>query len=246
MSRFPAFALPAADAVPGLPVGDSGLVLGRDGGGELVYLNLFRERVTSLTALLTPDLVAVLGFRALVTGARLSVVTADPQPWTRAVALAGLGADDLTLLPPSAQPAEEASFARPLLVIRESDQLPGVIRLRPGPWRAALTVVPRFGPHAVAVARSSQVVILGAHTAEAATVTVRALNLPEEVADTLSSLADAEVALIHGDRVLAVHLFPTPFETALRQSMLQATAGSGGLTPPPLPIPPPQPAFPTP
>ncbi len=188
---------------------------------------------------------AVIGLRALVTGARLSVVTADPQAWReRAVALAELRPEDLTLLPPSAQPAEEASFARPLLVIRESDQLPGVIRLRPGPWRAAMTVVPRFGPHAVAVARSSQVVLIGRQTTEAAVVTARALNLMEDMVDAVTSLGDSEVAVIQGDRVLVVHLFPTPFETAVRQTMLTGGAPTGSPSPPPLPPTPAQPAFP--
>ncbi len=244
MTRAPAFALPTDEAVPGLPLGDCGLVLGRDRTGELVYLNLFGERVTSLTALLTPDLVAVIALRALVTGARLSVVTADPQAWTEISALAKLRPEDLTLLPPSAQPAEEASFARPLLVVRESDQLPGVIRLRPGPWRAAMTVVPRFGPHAVAVARSSQVVLIGRQTTEAAVVTARALNLMEDMVDAVTSLGDSEVAVIQGDRVLVVHLFPTPFETAVRQKMLTGGAPAGSPSPPPLPPTPAQPAFP--
>jgi len=210
---------PTAGPAVGPAVGDSGLVLGRDRSGATVRLNLFRERVTSVTALLAPDLVAVLAVRCLATGAHLCVVTAEPEPWTRVRALGGVTQDDLTLLAPLAHPAEEASFVRPLIVVRLGDQLPGVVRLRPGPWRAAMTVVPRFTPHAVAMAGSSQLVVVGQQTTAEAESTARSLNLADATAALLTGLSDGEVVLIAGDRVVVVDLEPSPFELAVRQAM---------------------------
>lgn len=210
----------------GVAVGECGIPLGRDRAGAPVRLHLFRERVTAVTALLSPDLVAVLAVRFLAAAAHVSVVTAEPEPWLRVRALGAVAPDDLTLLPPLAHPDEEATFVRPLVVVRLGDQLPGVVRLRPGPWRAAMTVVSRFGPHAVAMAGSSQLVMVGPQPQAEAEATARSLNLAEPVAALLTGLSDGEVALLAGDRLVVVDLEPSPFEVAVRQTVQGSAVGA--------------------
>ncbi len=219
----------AGDAVvtAGIAVGDSGIPLGRDRAGAPVRLHLFRERVTAVTALLPVDLVAVLVVRCLAAAAQVSIVTAQPAPWLRVRDLAAVAAEDLALLPPLAHPDEEAGYVRPLVVVRLGDQLPGVVRLRPGPWRAGVTVVSRFGPHAVAMAGSSQLVVMGPQPRPEAEATARSLNLAEPLAALLVGLSDGEVALLSGDRLVVVDLEPSPFEVAVRQTVTGSAVGAG-------------------
>lgn len=208
-----------------------GVVLGRDAGRSPVVLALFRERPSTVSAVLDPGVVLVLCSRALATGARVTVVSARADRW---LPLRGLGLDDPDALtvatPETAELVEVAGRGtgpdRPHLVVLDlqdrSEPPPGTNQ----PWHTVLTVTSDLSAAGLRSARAAAAVMLRRVPVADAGATASVLGLAPDAGRVLTALTDEQFATVERGRLVVVNLALTGGEGRL---VLAATGAARGL-----------------
>lgn len=182
-----------------------GVLLGATTGGQDVRMHLFRERVGSMILLADLPVAAVLVLRVLATGATVSVRTSRPPAWESIRDLAGVDPARWEIGGVDAAVTRRATFAEPLLVLQDAGTAASPIRLMPGPWRTAVTMVDGVTPGVLATARSASVIVSQRMSARSARrLAVDGLRQPEEAARMLTRLRPGELALLTDRGVVAV------------------------------------------
>ncbi|GLY64729.1 hypothetical protein [Amycolatopsis taiwanensis] len=182
------------------PAVQTGLVLGPDQRGRPVAVEAFRPAPTHVVVIGSLRFAQLLGFRALALGAHLSIRSPVPTRWTVLTQQRG---------EPGARPRPEL-----LLVDNVSS---GPIEANPSlrPWSTVLSVRQDIEPADAEPLGRADLVLVQARPDGQATLLANALNLPESVASSFSTIPEGFVAVVHRRNVQWVRLTPTMVERHL-------------------------------
>ena len=197
-----------------LPVGASGLMLGRNRHGSPVVIRLFRPEQTRALLVGGVRCAQLVALRAMALGARVVVQTARPRAWEPFVRGAAVPGESIAVVPPG-RPIEIApgSALHPLLVV--VDIGPVGADNRPGDgWQATLVVRDEFSAADVDVASRADLLILQPLRPEEATLIGGALGLGE-VAQWMTRIRPDMVGVVNRRAVRWAALAHTPIETQL-------------------------------
>lgn len=213
---FPPEAVQPAEKVDGLalPVGTSGLMLGRNRHGNPVVARLFRPEQTRALLVGGVPLAQLMTMRAMAVGARVVVQTARPQAWEPFVRGAAVPGEAIAVVPPGrAIEIAPGSAIHPLLVV--VDIGPVGADNRPGAgWQATLVVRDDFGPADVDVASRADLLMLQPLRPEEAGLIGGALGLGE-VAQWMTRIRPDMVGVVNRRAVRWAALAETPIEAQL-------------------------------
>ncbi|MFG1996471.1 type VII secretion protein EccE [Actinoplanes sp. NPDC048988] len=197
-----------------LPVGASGLMLGRNRHGNPVVARLFRPDQTRVLLVGGVRCAQLVVLRAMALGARVMVQTARPRAWEPFVRGAAVPGESIAVVPPG-RPVEIApgSALQPLLVVVDigpvgSDNRPGA------GWQATLVVRDEFSAADVDVASRADLLILQPLRPDEATLIGGALGLGE-VAQWMTRIRPDMVGVVNRRAVRWAALAHTPIETQL-------------------------------
>ncbi|MBL7260953.1 type VII secretion protein EccE [Paractinoplanes lichenicola] len=213
---FPADGVQPAELLEGLhlPVGASGLMLGRNRHGSPVVIRLFRPEQTRALLVGGVRAAQLVALRAMALGARVVVQTARPRAWEPFVRGAAVPGESIAVVPPG-RPIEIApgSALHPLLIV--VDIGPVGADNRPGEgWQATLVVRDEFSAADVDVASRADLLILQPLRPEEATLVGGALGLGE-VAQWMTRIRPDMVGVVNRRAVRWAALAHTPIETQL-------------------------------
>ncbi|MBB4695803.1 type VII secretion protein EccE [Paractinoplanes abujensis] len=213
---LPADGVQPAELLDGLhlPVGTSGLMLGRNRHGSPVVIRLFRPEQTRALLVGGVRAAQLVALRAMAVGARVVVQTARPRAWEPFVRGAAVPGESIAVVPPG-RPIEIApgSALHPLLIV--VDIGPVGADNRPGEgWQATLVVRDEFSAADVDVASRADLLILQPLRPEEATLIGGALGLGE-VAQWMTRIRPDMVGVVNRRAVRWAALAHTPIETQL-------------------------------
>jgi hypothetical protein len=197
-----------------LPVGTSGLMLGRNRHGSPVVARLFRPEQTRMLLVGGVRCAQLIALRAMALGARVVVQTARPQAWEPFVRGASVPGESIAVVPPGrAVEIAPGSALHPLLVV--VDVGPVGADNRPGAgWQATLVVRDDFGAADVDVASRADLLIVQPLRTEEATLLGGALGLGE-VAQWMTRIRPDMVGVVNRRAVRWAALAETPIEGQL-------------------------------
>lgn len=181
------------------PAGSAtGLIVGFNANGAVATVRLFGPEPTQVTLVGGLWAARILVFRALATGAVVTVLTGRPDAW------AGLdrwatGRDDRVLVRPLDHPFRAPADAfEPALLVYDGDALGASPQATLGPWQAQLTVVPQLTAYAIPAIRAAELVVLQRLADEETAAGSAVLDLTVESAALVRALRDDMLALIDG------------------------------------------------
>ncbi|MGK5680361.1 type VII secretion protein EccE [Actinoplanes sp. URMC 104] len=197
-----------------LPVGTSGLMLGRNRHGSPVVIRLFRPEQTRVLLVGGVRCAQLVALRAMALGARVVVQTARPRAWEPFVRGAAVPGESIAVVPPGRPIGIAAGSAlHPLLVV--VDIGPVGADNRPGDgWQATLVVRDEFSAADVDVASRADLLILQPLRPEEASLIGGALGLGE-VAQWMTRIRPDMVGVVNRRAVRWAALAHTPIETQL-------------------------------
>lgn len=197
-----------------LPVGTSGLMLGRNRHGNPVVARLFRPEQTRALLIGGVRCAQLVALRAMAVGARVVVQTARPQAWEPFVRGAAVPGEAIAVVPPGrAIEIAPGSAIQPLLVV--VDVGPVGADNRPGAgWQATLVVRDDFSPADVDVASRADLLMLQPLRPDEATLIGGALGLGE-VAQWMTRIRPDMVGVVNRRAVRWAALAETPIEAQL-------------------------------
>jgi len=197
-----------------LPVGTSGLMLGRNRHGNPVVARLFRPEQTRVLLVGGVRCAQLVSLRAMALGARVVVQTARPQAWEPFVRGAAVPGESIAVVPPGrAVEIAPGSALHPLLIV--VDVGPVGADNRPGAgWQATLVVRDDFSPADIDVASRADLLVLQQLRGEEATVLGGALGLGD-VAQWMTRIRPDMVGVVNRRAVRWAALAETPIENQL-------------------------------
>lgn len=221
-----------------VPLDRGGVVLGRNAGRSPVVLQMFRERPSTVSAVLDPGVVLVLCYRALATGARVTVVSARPHRW---LPLRQLGVEDphaVSITAPEAAELVEVAGRgtgpdRPHLVVLDLQDRPDPPPGTNQPWHTVLAVSSDLSAAGLTSARAAGVVMLRRIPPTEAGSTASVLGLPPDAGRVLTALADEQFGTVERGRLVVVDLALTGGESRLVLAGTGAARGSTADAPQP-------------
>ncbi|WP_433373276.1 type VII secretion protein EccE [Actinoplanes sp. CA-142083] len=197
-----------------LPVGTSGLMLGRNRHGNPVVARLFRPEQTRVLLVGGVRCAQLISLRAMALGARVVVQTARPQAWEPFVRGAAVPGESIAVVPPGrAFEIAPGSALHPLLVVVDvgavgADNRPGA------GWQATLVVRDDFGAADVDVASRADLLVLQPLRPDEAALLGGALGLGE-VAQWMTRIRPDMVGVVNRRAVRWAALAETPIEGQL-------------------------------
>jgi ESX secretion system protein EccE len=197
-----------------LPVGTSGLMLGRNRHGNPVVIRLFRPEQTRALLVGGVRCAQLVALRAMALGARVVVQTARPQAWEPFVRGAAVPGESIAVVPPGrAIEIAPGSALHPLLTV--VDVGPVGADSRPGEgWQATLVVRDDFSAADVDVASRADLLILQPLRGDEATLLAGALGLGE-VGQWLTRIRPDMVGVVNRRAIRWAALAQTPIESQL-------------------------------
>jgi hypothetical protein len=205
-------------SAPAIPVADGGVVLGTAPGGEPVRVPFFTQaRGTRCAVIGDGSMPKLLARRAVDAGARVQVITIEPDDWFRLRGHAGLPAERLAVVEPGTAPPSDGTRGNPWMIMDDTGILDGDDAGIPpvsNPWHAFCAV---SSARAVAVAalRGLDAVVLYRSSPFCRAVAVAAMRLPESAARSLTGIPKDVVALVSTGSVRLVPLKTDAAECAL-------------------------------
>jgi type VII secretion protein EccE len=197
-----------------LPVGNSGLMIGRNRQGDPVIACLFRPEQTRAVLIGGVRCAQLLALRAMAIGARVVVQTARPQAWEPFIRGAAVPGESISVLPPGrAVEIPPGSALHPLLVV--VDIGPVGADNRPGAgWQATLVVRDDFGRADADAASRADLMLVQPLRPEEAALVGATLGLGE-TADWLTQIRADMVGIINRRAVRWAALSQTSIEAQL-------------------------------
>jgi hypothetical protein len=192
---------------------DAGLLLGVDRDGLPVPLPLFHREPTRVALVGDDWAVRVIVFRALALGARVAVVTGQPQSWQGFGEWATGRPERFAVLPPDHEAAVTATGTEPALLVHDGGPL-GSPGWSPRPWQAQLVVLPGLASYGQPALADAQLVLLGRLAAGDAELAGQRLRLGAPEVRRLGQLEPEVVALVGDATPRYVWLRPTEIERA--------------------------------
>jgi hypothetical protein len=191
------------------------LRIGSDRDHRPVPIRLFRTEPTKVTlvgAVWTAQMVA---FRALATGARVVVVTADPGAWNGLGPWATGRHDRVAVLPGEAPLAVSGSAQQPILLVYDLGLVGPTAPPELGPWQTQITVLRELRTAGVPALHGVDLVVLKRLSAAEAMLSAGPLRLSAQSVQLLQRLEDEMVALLGGGADRYVWLRLTEIERQL-------------------------------
>src|SRR5262249_49955801 len=135
-------------------------------------------------------------FRALALGARVAIMTAQPDAWN-GFGVWATGRTDQVAVSPLDRPVQPpASAAEPGLVVWDAGPLGPPAPLALGPWLTQLTMMTQLGPYGLPAVQGAGLVITQRLAAAEAEAVAGALQLDPETTRLLQLLENDMVALL--------------------------------------------------
>nr|WP_236646830.1 type VII secretion protein EccE [Micromonospora acroterricola] len=214
-----ALATPGAQARPALatwelPLGEAGMMVGRNRHGGAVTVRLFRPESTRVLLVGGVRAAQLVALRAMALGALVVVQTGRPRAWEPFVRGVGAPGGTIPLIPPGRAVADGVGTAlRPLLLVVDAGPVPG--EAEPGPpWRATLVVRDELTPADVDALSRADLAVLQPLDATEAALAGTALGLGGS-AEWLTRIRDDMVAVVNRRALRWALLSPTPIESQL-------------------------------
>jgi hypothetical protein len=203
----------AALAEFSLALTGSGLLLGPDIDKRPATVSLFRPEPVRVALVGGAWLSQLMLFRALTLGARVAIMTAQPDAWNGFGAWATGQADRVAVLPLDRPVQPPASAAEPGLVVWDAGLLGPPAPLALGPWLTQLTMMTQLGLYGLPAVQGARLVITQRLAAAEAEVVAGALQLDPETTRLLQLLETDMVALLsRGTAARYVWITPTSAE----------------------------------
>ncbi|MEU6642102.1 hypothetical protein ABZ863_06085 [Saccharomonospora sp. NPDC046836] len=190
-----------------------GFPVGRDQGGRVATVTLFRPEPTSAMIIGGAWAARLFALRALDFGAKVVVSTDWPWDWARVEQWAAGYEDRVVMIAPRSTMAVTSSADMPVLrVLDLENPIAPQSGPQPAKWQTQLTLLRRFTPAAMtAVWQADLVVTQRLGLEEAATIT-RQLGFSQRTAQLLQMLRDDMVATLTGEGSRYIWTNPTPAE----------------------------------
>ncbi|GAA0524481.1 hypothetical protein GCM10010172_01140 [Paractinoplanes ferrugineus] len=197
-----------------LPVGASGLMLGRNRHGNPVVVRLFRPEQTRALLIGGVRCAQLVALRAMAVGARVVVQTARPQAWEPFVRGAAVPGESIVVVPPGRQiELTPGSALHPLLLVVDVGPVGADTGLGRG-WQATLVVRDEFGTADVDIASRADVVMVQPLRPDEATQLASTLGLGE-VGQWLTRIRPDMVGVVNRRAVRWAALAQTSIESQL-------------------------------
>jgi hypothetical protein len=190
----------------------SGLILGADLRRQPVPVRVFRPEPTRITLVGGVWAGVYVVFRALAVGARVVVVTAEPQAWHGFGERATGHADRVWVIGQEQPLPPSGSAQQPMLAIYDLGLVGPTASPPLGPWQTQLTVLRRLDQSGVPSLQEADLVVLQRLGEAEASRASAALRLPERSVGLLQVMADDMAALIGGGAGRYVWLTQTEIE----------------------------------
>jgi hypothetical protein len=181
-----------------LTLSASGLLLGQDIDQRPASVRLFRPEPVRMALVGGAWLSQLLLFRVLTLGARVAIMSAQPEVWNGFGEWATGRADRVGVLPLDRPVLPPASAAEPGLVVWDAGPLGPSAPLALGPWLTQLTMITQLTPYGLPAVQDAGLVITQRLAAAEAEVATNALLLDPETARVLQLLEENMVALLGG------------------------------------------------
>ncbi|MET8569172.1 hypothetical protein [Streptomyces sp. NPDC004783] len=198
-----------------LPVGDDGVVVGVNAGGQPAVLGVNRPTpfdILFIGGLWTAQVTAL---RAAATGARVAVETGRPGHWAQVVQAVGGGQSGMTVHDVGRVPPQGASAMSPVLVIRDCGMRPPRGRVTSAPWQSVLTLLPYLSPVAPRLMRQARLTGIQRVSPDEARELGRAMALSPAEVESLPTLPDGMTLWCADRDHQYVMTQPTDAETGL-------------------------------
>lgn len=209
-------------SAPVIPVTDGGVVLGTAPGGEPVRVPFFTQaRGTRCAVIGDGAMPKLMAKRAVDAGARVQVITAEPDDWFRLRGHAGLPAERLVVVEPGTAAPPDGTRGNPWMIMDDTGILdsdsdgvhPGIPPVSsPG---HAFCAVSTARAVSVAALRDLDAVVLYRSSPFCRAVAFAAMKLPESAARSLTGIPKDVVALVSAGSVRLVPLKTDAAEYAL-------------------------------
>ncbi len=198
-----------------------GVVIGPQVGGEddgcPVAVPCFAAGGATRTAVVgDPLLHRLLGLRALGAGARLQVVTRQPDPWLRLRGMAEQ-ADRMTVVRPGKQAPADGTPADPLMLIDDTGSPASVAG---SPWLAVVSAVGEPARTGEIPPGHDSVVVQRSSPRLAASL-VSSLDLPQQAERSLRAIPDGMVAIARPGEIRCARLVPGDAERSILARSMQ-------------------------
>jgi hypothetical protein len=178
------------------PSAGAGLILGRDRQHTAVPLRLFSPEPVRVTLVGGVWAAQLLIFRAFSLGARVTVVTTEPQAWAGFGERATGQYNRLTVLSGDQGPAVTGTAQIPMLSVYDLGMTGPVTAPPLGPWRTQLTVLRQLDRPGVPALQDAQLTLLQRLGGDEAALASSALRLRSHSSQFLQFMADDMMALI--------------------------------------------------
>jgi type VII secretion protein EccE len=201
-----------------LPVTAGGAVLGTGPGDDPLAIPFFAAEGGMRAAVIgDPLLPRLLAWRVLGTGARLQVVTAQPDGWLKLRSFAGLPAERMAVVRPGTQPPSDGTSAAPWMIIDDTGSL---VAAGSYPWQSVVTV-PGDISAAPAALSGLDAILLQRTTPGSAAAVAAALGLPGSSLHALQMVPDGVVAVARPGSVRFARVVADQAERAALAESLQ-------------------------
>ncbi|MEH1130716.1 hypothetical protein [Micromonospora sp. CPCC 206061] len=174
----------------------TGLILGADRQQGPVSVRFFRPEPTRIALVGGAWAGQLVTFRALALGARVAVVTADPQAWQGFGERATGRGDRVAVLSAEQPLAVTASAQQPILVVYDLGQLGATAPQPLGPWQTQLTILRQLSQPGVPSIQDCNLVMLQRLGSTEAALAGSSLRLPAASTQFLQVMADDMIALV--------------------------------------------------
>jgi hypothetical protein len=190
----------------------TGVVLGHDRDQRMVSVRLFRPEPTRATVVGGQWLSTVILLRALALGARVAIMSAQPEYWEGFGAWATGRGDRVAVLPVDRPVIPPASAAEPGLLLWDAGLLGPATPLALGPWQTQLTMLRQLTAYGTPSLQDASVVIMQRLAEAEAEVAASVLLLDEATKRLFQVLGDDMVAMLGGQTNRYVWITPTTAE----------------------------------
>jgi hypothetical protein len=197
----------------------SAILLGTEAGGNPVAIRFFRpERATRMAVIGDPALPRLLAIRALTAGAKVQVVTSQPEEWLKLPGSTRPQAGRIAVVPVGTPPPSDAAQVAPLMVIHDTSAEPPPLA---GPCQSVVSVL---GDEAVAAdaLRGLDAVFLYRSIPAWRAAVIAAMNLSMPAVRSLHGIPRDVVAVAWAGAVTLVQLTPDASVRALVQQPVHA------------------------
>jgi hypothetical protein len=192
----------------GVPTPGVGMVLGADRDNQRVQIRFFRAETTRVTMVGDVWAAQLLAFRSLALGARVVVITVEPDLWNGLGTWATGRNDRVAVLGAETAVALTGTAQEPTLLIYDLGTTGPTAPPLLGPWRTQLTLLRRLEPAGLPELQSGHLVMLKRLSHAEATLSAGPLRLSDQSVRLLQIMEDDMVALLGGgaDRYLWLSL----------------------------------------